>query len=113
MPNINVVNMTGEVVGELTLSDKVFGASVNEAGEIISTISNASLTDAKEIKCQIADFSVSSVTAEILVSENVRDHNTFDNKEVVKTKVFTDFTLTEDGFIANVPACSVVKFIIK
>ena len=31
MPNINVVNMTGEVVGELTLSDKVFGASVNEA----------------------------------------------------------------------------------
>ena len=31
MPNINVVNMAGEQVGELTLSDKVFGASVNEA----------------------------------------------------------------------------------
>ena len=88
-------------------------ASVNAAGEIVSTISNASLTDAKEIKCQIADFSVSSVTAEILTSDNVRNHNTFDKKEVVKTEAFTDFTLTEDGFIANVPPFSVVKFVIK
>ena len=31
MPNINVVDMAGAVVGQLTLSDKVFGASVNEA----------------------------------------------------------------------------------
>ena len=26
---------------------------------------------------------------------------------------FTDFELTADGFIANVPPCSVVKFIIE
>ena len=31
MPNIKVVNMAGKEVGELTLSEKVFGASVNEA----------------------------------------------------------------------------------
>ena len=31
MPNIKVVNMAGKEVGEITLSDKVFGASVNEA----------------------------------------------------------------------------------
>ena len=31
MPNINVVNMKGEVVGNIDLSDKVFGANVNEA----------------------------------------------------------------------------------
>jgi len=31
MPNINVVNMAGEVVGTIELSDKVFGAEVNEA----------------------------------------------------------------------------------
>ncbi len=87
-------------------------ASVNADGEIISTISNASLTEKAEIKCQIADFTVSSVVAEI-VTGDVRNHNTFDNKEVVKTEEFTDFTLTGDGFIANVPPCSVVKFIIK
>ena len=31
MPNIKVVNMAGKEVGEITLSDKVFGASVNAA----------------------------------------------------------------------------------
>ena len=31
MPNIKVVDMAGKEVGEITLSDKVFGASVNEA----------------------------------------------------------------------------------
>ncbi len=87
-------------------------ASINADGEIISTISNVSLTDAKEIKCQIADFAVSSVKAEIITGD-VRNHNDFDNKDVVKTEEFTDFTLTADGFIANVPHCSFVKFIIK
>ncbi len=87
-------------------------ASLNENGEIISTVSNVSLKDVKEIKCQIADYSVSSVKAEIITGD-VRNHNDFDNKDVVKTEEFTDFTLTADGFIANVPPCSVVKFIIK
>ena len=31
MPNIKVVNMSGDAVGEITLSDVVFGAEVNEA----------------------------------------------------------------------------------
>ena len=31
MPNINVVNMAGQKVGEIALSEKVFGAKVNEA----------------------------------------------------------------------------------
>ena len=31
MPNMKVVNMAGKEVGEITLSDKVFGADVNEA----------------------------------------------------------------------------------
>ena len=30
MPSIKVVNMAGKEVGEITLSDKVFGADVNE-----------------------------------------------------------------------------------
>ena len=31
MPNMNIVNMAGKKVGEIALSDKVFGAKVNEA----------------------------------------------------------------------------------
>ncbi len=87
-------------------------ASVKEDGTIISTISNSSLNDAEMIKCQIADFRVTSVSAEILAGK-MDDHNTFENKNAVKTQVFSDFTITNDGFVANVPPCSVVKFVIK
>ena len=87
-------------------------ASIDEDGTIVSTISNSSLTEGREVKCQIADFTVSEIKAEI-VCGNARDYNTFENKDVVKTVDFTDFTLTTDGFIANIPPCSVVKFIIK
>ena len=31
MPNMKVVDMAGKEVGEITLSEKVFGATVNEA----------------------------------------------------------------------------------
>ena len=31
MPNVKVVNMAGKEVGEITLSDVIFGAEVNEA----------------------------------------------------------------------------------
>lgn len=31
MPNMKVVDMAGKEVGEITLSDTVFGAEVNEA----------------------------------------------------------------------------------
>ena len=31
MPNMNIVNMAGKKVGEIALSDKVFGANINEA----------------------------------------------------------------------------------
>ena len=87
-------------------------ASVDENGIIFSTVANTSAENSAEVKCQVADFEVKEVKAEIL-SGKPEDYNTFDEKDCVKTKEFTDFTLTADGFIANIPACSVVKFIIK
>lgn len=87
-------------------------ASVDKDGNIISTVSNISLEKTEEVKCQIADFSVSSVTAQILTG-NVRDYNTFENPDEVKTEEFLDFELTEDGFTAKIPPCSVVKFTVK
>ena len=86
--------------------------SIAEDGTIYATIVNTSLDTAAEISCQIADTSVKSVTAEIL-TDSCRAFNTFDNPEVVKTQTFADYTLTSDGFTSKIPACSVVKFVIK
>ena len=90
----------------------VESASVDENGVIYSTITNTSNTKAASIKCQIADTKVSEIKAEIITGE-CHSLNSFDSDENVKTAEFTDFRKLKDGFTAKLPACSVVKFVIK
>lgn len=87
-------------------------ASINENGEIVSTIVNTSVDEALSVKCQIADFEVTEISAEILTGD-AHDHNTFEKTENVRTADFTSFEKYADGFKCTIPACSVVKFIIK
>lgn len=110
--------LLGSYITTRNLSDKgqlpqlIESASMKEDGTIVSTIVNTSLSDTAEIHCQIADFTVDSITAEILTGD-AHDHNDFENKNVVSSREFNDFEAIADGFKANVPPCSVVKFIIK
>ena len=46
MPNMKVVDMAGKEVGEITLSDKVFGAEVNEA--VLHTVVRAYLLNQRQ-----------------------------------------------------------------
>lgn len=87
-------------------------ASIDENGVVYSTLTNCSASEAVEIKCQVADTSVTKITAEILTGD-IHDKNDFENGERVTVKAFNDFEMTADGFIATIPACSIVKFIIK
>lgn len=87
-------------------------ASVDENGVIYSTVTNNSATEAVEIKCQVADTEVSEVKAEILTGD-IHDKNDFDNTNNVAIRDFDGFEKTADGFIAQIPPCCVVKFVIK
>lgn len=87
-------------------------ASVDENGVVYSTITNTSATKASKIKCQVADTKVTEIKAEI-ISGDIHTKNDFNNTDAVKTVEFTDFRKLKDGFVADIPACSVVKFIIK
>lgn len=90
----------------------VESASVDENGVIYSTVTNTSAAARAKIKCQIADTAVKSVQAQIITGA-VTDKNDFDNDSNVKIEEFTDFTKHRDGFTAELPPCSVVRFIIK
>lgn len=90
----------------------VESASVDENGVICSTITNTSADESAEICCQVADFNAGEIKAEILSGE-IHAKNDFENGNRVTIGEFTDFTETADGFKAVIPACSVVKFLIK
>ena len=87
-------------------------ASVGEDGTITATIVNTSQHESAEIDCQIADFAVSDVKAEIL-SGDAHDYNDFGKTQTVQTVGFDDYSMKPDGFTAVLPACSVVKFTIR
>ena len=94
-------------------TDRLYeSASMAEDGTIISTVANVSDSEKCEIQCQVADFGVKEVTAEILTGA-IDDHNTFDEPDKVKTAEFKEFKLTADGFITEIPPCSVVRFVVK
>lgn len=103
---------TKDASGKGKLPQLIESASVKEDGTIIATIVNTSLNEASDIHCQIADFSVKEIEAEILGGE-AHSYNSFENKNVVETKEFNGFEMISDGFKATIPACSVVKFVIR
>lgn len=103
---------TPDIIGNGKLPKLIESASVKEDGTIIATVVNTSLDEASDVHCQIADFAVNNIKAEILSGE-ARSYNSFENKNAVETKDFTAFEKTADGFKATLPACSVVKFVIK
>ena len=98
--------------GNLKLPQLIESASVDDNGVIYSTIVNTSEAKTAKIKCQIADTKVKNITAEIITGD-IHDKNDFDNPNVVKTEKFTNFRKLKDGFTANLPKCSVVKFTIE
>ncbi len=95
-----------------TCPQLIESASVDENGIIYSTVANVSATKSSKIKCQIADTKVKSIKAEILTGD-IHAKNDFENSDKVCTKEFNVFRKTSDGFVAEIPPCSVVKFVIE
>ena len=94
-----------------TCPQLIESASINNNGVIYSTIANVSATKKSKIKCQIADTKVKSIKAEIITGD-IHDKNDFESCNNVEIKKFIDFRKTADGFVADIPPCSVVKFVI-
>ena len=59
-----------------------------------------------------AGFSRKNAAVRILTGD-MHDKNTFEDKECVKIVDFTDFTVNEDGIMLNLPACSVAEVTIN
>lgn len=104
--------LTSEMNNKKSYPQLTESASIDENGVVYSTLTNCSASEAVEIKCQVADTSVTEITAEILTGD-IHDKNDFENGERITVKAFDDFEMTADGFIATIPACSIVKFVIK
>jgi alpha-N-arabinofuranosidase len=82
-------------------------------GAIHITLTNIDLDSAKNIKISLQGMNVKNVSGKILTSKNISDHNTFENPELVKPKVFNDVKATNGEVSLNIPAKSIVVLELK
>jgi len=81
--------------------------SVDKNGKLHLTLANPSVTEAVSIEAIVTDTKVKHIAGTILTNE-MHAYNTFENPGVVKPEVFTEVTLTDEGFSFTIPACSVL-----
>ena len=83
-----------------------------EEGVLTVTAANVAADKAEKVVLDVANFDAKNVSVRILTGE-MHDMNTFEDKEKVKIADFTDFECTEEGIVLNLPACSVAEVTIR
>ena len=95
-------------LGQQAIPALSVSASRDKAGKIHVTLCNLDPNAAKEIHSKLEGVRVKSLTGRLLTAGEMQAHNTFESPEAIKPAEFSDFTKTEDGFTAILPAKSVV-----
>lgn len=96
-------------IEDVTVCNLQESASVDDNGNINVTINNLSITEAYDVEGIFIETGIDKVKATILT--NTMDaHNTFEAPNVVTTKEFTDYVITEKGINFKIPPCSVLHF---
>ena len=94
--------------GEETLPTVSASASKSASGEILLTLCNMHPTKAFTLDCAIEEMSVSNVNGRILVDDDFRAHNTFENPNRVQPQAYNGATLNGSNLSIELPAASVV-----
>jgi len=83
-------------------------SSLDKDGKIHITACNLNATEDENLKCNLKSFAVNSVKGQILSSEELNAHNTFENPENILIEPFDDFIITEHLVEIKIPRHSVV-----
>ncbi len=89
-------------------------ASIDSEGVAHYTIVNIDASQSHEIELENIPVKVNkkNVSAEIISSAKLQDYNSFENPDVVVTKVFEDFKVKSDKVVLTLPPFSVVSIAI-
>jgi alpha-N-arabinofuranosidase len=88
-------------------------ASKNDQDELNITICNLDPENSAEIETVINAVEANKVEGKILTSDNLNDHNTFENPDKVKPEVFDEFSLKDQKLKGKIPSSSVVLLTLK
>ncbi|MCV9387264.1 alpha-N-arabinofuranosidase [Reichenbachiella sp. ABR2-5] len=99
--------------GEAELPAISASASVDKDGKKHISLVNIDSKEAYTISIPLAGLKKSAVTGEILVSDKIQNHNSFDEPNKVIPTVFKDYKVKGDQLEVTLPAVSVVMLEVK
>ncbi|OGU44991.1 MAG: hypothetical protein A2000_12245 [Ignavibacteria bacterium GWB2_36_8] len=83
-------------------------SSLDKDGKIHITACNLNAEENEKLVCSFNSFTVRSASGQILTSDKLNAHNTFDEPDNVGIKPFDDFKTSENKIEINVPKHSVI-----
>ncbi len=95
--------LAGQKIPQVSVS-----ASRDKSGRVHVSLCNLSPTAAVRLTCEVQGAKVGSMKGRVLTAPEINAHNTFAQPETVKPSAFEDFSATQKGFEANLPAKSIV-----
>ena len=86
-------------------------ASVKDS-VVTLTAANLHAESAEQVTVAMEGLEAKHITARILTGD-IHAKNTFEDQHAVEIADFTDFAVTEEGIVLNLPACCVVEVTIR
>ena len=88
-------------------------ASRDAAGKIHVSLCNIDPDAAVRVEAKLQGADSKRITGQILTADTITAHNTFKNPGVVEPASFQDVSVTDSGFVAEVPAKSIVVLTVE
>ncbi|MCP9199122.1 alpha-N-arabinofuranosidase [Gramella sp. GC03-9] len=85
-------------------------ASRAEDGKVHISLTNIDAKKSNTVKIDLSGLDLKKLSAEILTSDNLQDHNTFENPEKILPQAFTKFKNRNDNLELEIPPFSVIVF---
>jgi len=88
-------------------------ASKDKTGAVHISLTNIDAHQSQEIHIDVGELQARSVTGRILRSENLQDHNSFNNPAKIKPGIFTGAKIQANDLSVTIPPFSVVVLELK
>ncbi len=83
-------------------------ASIDDAGKMHLSIVNIDAHKENTVTIDLNALGIKKITGEILMSDKLQDHNTFDNPNKIEPKAYKGFTFKKGVLEVELPAFSVI-----
>ncbi|RED97924.1 alpha-N-arabinofuranosidase [Marinoscillum furvescens] len=110
---VSLNNNTSYEMGGKSLPAVSVSASLNDKGEVHISLVNIHVTKSVKVDLLLTDLKAKSITGQILSSDHLQDHNTFDNPSKISQVSFSSFKKRKEKLEVSIPQASVIVLKIK